>query len=133
MTLQPTRSSGSAFLLIFFLIALGGLAVFATNKYLEAKAVNPSMVKLADGQIFFGDLHDTKLCNYVGLQPNSDPKTHKSQLSIVKGGSVYGGDGCLDIREPIAVVEKLQQSSPLYAQITNPNAANNATPTSQQR
>jgi hypothetical protein len=126
-TVAPSKRSN---ILAFFLSVLfiAGVISLLTWAYAGITGMLnkpvPAMVKLADNQIFFGNLKGTTLCNYVALTQHVDEKTKRpnGQLDVVKGGQLYGGNGCLEIKEPIALIENLTPDSKLYSQINSQNA-----------
>lgn len=94
-------------------LALAGCNISGTTQPQK----NIVAVTLGDGRTLFGDLQDKTLCHYVGVGQAIDPKTKKPGLTLVKGGAQYGGDGCLNIQEPILTTEKLQTTSPFYGAV----------------
>lgn len=120
---RSSRSEGAIFLeeketmikrisvVAFAALALAGCNISGTT---QPQGKNIVAVQLGDGRTLFGDLQDKTLCHYVFVANVADPKTKKVGPQVVKGGFQYGGDGCLNIQEPILTTEKLQTTSPFY-------------------
>lgn len=100
------------------LLSILAIAIIGVGGYLIINNVvkhhNPVAVKMVDGTLLFGDLQGNTLCKYVIPQQVTDPKTKKPKVSLVQGGAMYGGNGCIDIKAGPVYIEPLTAKSSLY-------------------